>query len=60
MSRAPVLVACPLWGALEAGCHSGELRPEPPSLAGTCRLESADKLTPAALSPIHQTQMRTR
>jgi hypothetical protein len=53
VSRAPVLVAA-LSGALEAGCHSGELRPEPPSLAGTWRLESADKLTPAALRPIHQ------
>ena len=46
VSRAPVLVACALWGAMEAGCHSGELRPEPPSLAGTWRLESADKLLP--------------
>ena len=54
MTRAPVPVACALWGALEARCHSGELRPEPPSLAGTWRLESADKLTPAALRPIHQ------
>ena len=46
MSRAPVLVACALWGALETGCHSGELRPEPPSLVGTWRLEAADKLLP--------------
>ncbi|HEY1906184.1 MAG TPA: lipocalin-like domain-containing protein [Myxococcaceae bacterium] len=46
MRRAPVLVACVLWGALEAGCHSGEVRPEPVSLAGTWRLEVADKLLP--------------
>jgi hypothetical protein len=39
VSRAPVLVACALWGALEAGCHSGELRPEPPSQAETWPLE---------------------
>ena len=46
MSRAPVLVACVLGGALAAACHSGEVRPEPPSLAGTWRLEAADKLLP--------------
>ena len=46
MSRAPVLVACALWGALQTGCHSGELRHEGSSLAGTWRLEAADKLLP--------------
>jgi len=46
VSRAPVLVACVLRGALEAGCHSAEFRPEPPSLARTWRLEAADKLIP--------------
>src|SRR5262249_39969618 len=46
VSRAPVLVACAFWAALRVGCHSGELRPEPPSLVGTWRLEAADKLLP--------------
>ena len=46
MRRAPVVVACAFWAVLGVGCHSGELRPEPPALAGTWRLESADKLLP--------------
>jgi hypothetical protein len=41
-----VLVAAVLWAALGAGCHPGEVRPGPLSLAGTWRLEAADKLLP--------------
>ena len=46
MSRAPVLVASLLCAALGMGCRSAEVRPAAPSLAGTWRLEAADKLLP--------------
>jgi hypothetical protein len=39
-------VATLLCAALGAGCHPGELRHAPVSLAGTWRLEAADKLLP--------------
>ena len=46
MSRAPVVVASLLSAALGMGCRSAEVRPTAPSLAGTWRLEAADKLLP--------------
>lgn len=46
MTRTPAAVACILWTALGAGCRPGEVRPQPPSLAGTWRLQAADKLLP--------------
>ena len=35
-----------VWAVLGVGCRNGELRRESPSLAGTWRLEAADKLLP--------------
>ena len=46
MTRAPGVVACILWAGLAVGCRNGELRRQSPSLAGTWRLEAADKLMP--------------
>jgi hypothetical protein len=44
--RAPAVVAFLVLAALDPGCHSAEVRPQAPSLAGTWRLEVADKLLP--------------
>lgn len=46
MSRAPVLVASLLSAALGVACRSAEVRPTASPLAGTWRLEAADKLLP--------------
>jgi len=44
--RIPAVVACLVLGTLDPGCHSAEVRPQPPSLAGAWRLEAADKILP--------------
>ena len=46
MSRPLALVTCILWAAAGAGCRPAEPRREAPSLAGTWRLDAADKLLP--------------
>ena len=46
MSRATVFTASLLCAALGMGCRSAEVRPTASPLAGTWRLEAADKLLP--------------
>ena len=46
MIRAPAVVTCLALATLAPGCRSAEVRPPAQSLAGTWRLEVADRLLP--------------